>query len=433
MSRRQKNECIAKLKDGKYLIIYICANSKELKIPLGVKTNSDVFKNGQFTAKWGKDYKEMNKWLQGKKNKYNELLRQADGVNAVEYIKDCLNKEKIKNDEIIIKKNSTIAEAFYIHIQKKKSRDRNSISERSFDRYESEYKRICEFDIKTTLSNLSMDWINNFVEWLATPRKKTFKVVDGKNEREYSATKQLKATNSTIHRFLQDLITFCKVVNKSFPEIDFPLEDMEKLKVSLSTNSDDPRNIVAMSQDELNAFRAHKENLKFQWQIDTYNAFMVGCLTGLRNSDIRLLSKSYINNSDEIVMNLEKTDVWVNIPLRSEVKEILDYYGGSLVGKIPTIQRLNINLRKILSQITIFQRMDIKYSYNLQEKKPHEVKRYTRFKFHSSRKTFITLAMRSNASFPQIKLWTGISDYRTLNFYMESQTSTLTDRQILTF
>jgi integrase len=207
---------------------------------------------------------------------------------------------------------------------------------------------------------------------------------------------------------------------------------MKELVKSLKTNSDDSRNIVSMTTEELQAFRKIRKNLKFDWQIDTYNAYMTVVLTGLRYSDIILLNSSHIKNY-EIIMNLEKTDVWVNIPVREELLEIIDYYNGSLVNKLPTIQRLNINLRKILSTIPIFQDKDIEYVHNLKSKKSVECERWERFTFHTSRKTFINLAIKNGCNYAQIKNWVGFQDFRTINFYMGAQKTSNNDRQILNF
>jgi Phage integrase family. len=242
--------------------------------------------------------------------------------------------------------------------------------------------------------------------------------------------------NATIRRFLDDLITFFKTLQETVKGIEYPhkfLDDLKNLRDSLTTNSEEGRNIVAMSQEELNAFREHKKNLKHEWQIDTYNAYMIGVLTGFRQSDIKLLENSYINQSNQICINLQKTNFWATVPVRKELQDILDYYNGSVLGKIPTIQRLNINLRKILKNIPIFQRADKEYVFTLNNKKVLDVKRWERFTFHTSRKTFITLAIRNGATYDQIKGWTGIQDYRTLNHYMEYQNGGKNDSNILNF
>ncbi len=435
--RSQALECIAKLKDGKYIILYLASGGKELKISVGIQTTSKYFEDGQFKSGYGKNYKEMNSWLQGQRNRINLLIREAyeKKVNAVEYIKNVISKEKVANNEAIIKGNQSICEAYKIYIDNKYERNMNAISERSFDRYVNEHKRLQDFDSKTTLSQVNMKWINQFVVWLATKKTINIHVIDNKSEREFEQTKTISMGNTTIKRFLDDLITFFKAIKEAV-DIEYPqhfMADLKKLRESLTTNTDDPRNIVAMSQEELNAFREHKKNLKFKWQIDTFNAYLAATLCGLRHSDLILLSTSYINNDNEIVMNLQKTTIWVNIPVRTELMDILNYYNGSLVGKLPTIQRLNINLRKILKTIPIFQRDDKEYEFILNKKRVLDVKRWERFTFHTSRKNFITLSIRNRATYDMIKDMTGIQDFRTLNHYMQYKNSSNNNRQILTF
>lgn len=431
------SECIVKLRENKYVILYVAAGSKELKIPVGIQTNSKHFENGKFKHTYGKNYKELNEWLQGEKNRINILIREAfhANTNAVEYVKDVLNKEKVKNNQVIIKGNQPICEAFKIYIDSKYEKDINKISKRSFDRYFNEYKRLCEFDSKTTLSQIDMIWINKLMQWLAKEKTVKLHVVDTIQEREFNQTKTISMGNATIKRFCDDLMTFFKTLQETI-KLEYPhkfLDDLHSFRDSLTTNSDEGRNIVAMSEDELNAFRAIRTTLKHKWQIDTWNAYMVGCLSGLRFSDIRLLDTSYINQNNEIVMNLQKTEYWVTIPVRTELMNILNYYGGSMVDKVPTIQRLNINLRKILKTIPMFQRPDKEYKFVLKKKTPIDLKRWERFTFHTSRKTFITLCIRKSATYDQLKALTGIHDYRTINHYMEFQNNGNNYSNILTF
>jgi hypothetical protein len=56
--------------------------------------------------------------------------------------------------------------------------------------------------------------------------------------------------------------------------------------------------------------------------VDYRNDFVVGCLTGLRFSDFSRLSETDIRG-DLLYKKQEKSDRWVVIPLRQDVKEIL--------------------------------------------------------------------------------------------------------------
>lgn len=434
MGKRKSLECVVKLVKDRYVVLYIKQDGKEKTIYTKLYGNKTTFSNGQFNSKYGSDYHEMNTILQTQKNKINNLIQEAysKNTNSVEYVVNALDKEKVNNDTIIINENSPIAQSFQIYIEQKRIKLINTISKRTFERYQSVSRRIAMFDSKTKLNQLNIKWVNDFITWLATEKEVEIHVVDEKYERNYTAKKKLQAGNTTIKRILDDLITFLKTVEKT-TKLDFPFVDIKLISKGLNTNSDDNRNIVSMSLDELKAFRAIRSSLKFDWQINTYNAYMVGVLTGLRHCDISILSTAYINNEDEIVLENTKTKFYVNIPVRDELREIFTYYNNSLVGKIPTIQRLNINLRKILSKIEIFQRKDITYEYSLKYRKVNEVFRWEKFTFHTSRKTFISLAVKNNATYDQIKRWIGWQDFRTINFYMESQRSNVNDRNVLNF
>lgn len=447
MAKQIRLECIAKVKDKRYVILYHAANGKEYKKPLGVTiSHPDHFKDGQFTPKYGrdhlKDYKELNKWLQQEKNRINLLIQQAYSMNtdSVEYIKKHLDDTFKDNQKVIVEENTTIYEAFINYISVKYNQPLNNIKDNSLERYKSFSKRLKDYDDKTTLSNFDYDWVAHFVKWLSKPKVKTLNIKDEKYERDYKATKTFKQSNSTIKRGVQDLITFCKTINKKYPTIEFPIQRMEKLRKSLSTNDKDKRNIVAMTKEELDAFRALRPSLKHQWQIDCWCAYMIGALTGLRYSDIRLLSNTHIRKElisnrtvEYIHLNMVKTQIWVKIPLHPEVKEILNYYGGSMVGKVPTVQRLNINLRKLLEKISIFQVIEKEVKFILFEKFDIDKKRFKRFTFHTSRKTFITNCVKQNCTYNQIIQFVGFQDNRTIQSYIDSNKPDENDFVILNF
>jgi integrase len=435
MARRQSLEVITKLKKKKYVVLYLCSGGKEYTISLGLQANENTFQNGQFTQKYGINYQEMNQLVQSKRIHINNLIRQAyeKNVNSVEFVKNALETEKLGNNLVAITKNQTIAVAFENYVEQKRLKTINQISPRSHDRYVTEAKRLQMFDPKTKLSNMDIHWMNNFVKWMSSSKEVTLNIIDPIAEREYKATKTLKAGNATIKRMIQDLISFCKSITFTNSEIKFPIQDFTDLMNALPSESGDIRNIVSMSKEELKAFRDIKETLKHKWQIDTWNAYMVGVLTGQRYGDICQLTTAHITNDNELHISNEKTNFHVWIPVRTELMEIFNYYNGSFVGKIPTVQRLNINLRKILSQIDIFNKDEVKISFEIKQRISKTVKRWERFTFHTSRKTFVTLSIQNKCTYQQLKRWVGWQDFRTINQYMDTFRKSDDDLSILSF
>lgn len=108
---------------------------------------------------------------------------------------------------------------------------------------------------------------------------------------------------------------------------------------------------------------------------------------------------------------------WVK--MNPNALKIFKKYNNDFRDKFPTVQRLSINLRKILREIPEFQHNDIKRIYCLEEIEELPVKNYEKFTFHSSRRTFVTNCLRTRPDIELVRKMTGWSDMRQLEAYLD--------------
>lgn len=145
--------------------------------------------------------------------------------------------------------------------------------------------------------------------------------------------------------------------------------------------------------------------------------FIIDCFTGLRISDIQMLSDEHILK-DRIRLVNEKTDTKVVIPIHPYVKAILKKHKG-LPRKI-TDQKMNENIKKVCEIAGI--KESVLYSVTKGGKrKDYHLKKYEMVSNHTARRCFITNLL--NAGFPdnQVMQLAGIKKHATLLRYKKTK------------
>ncbi len=74
--------------------------------------------------------------------------------------------------------------------------------------------------------------------------------------------------------------------------------------------------------------------------------FLIGCYTGLRYSDLNKLSQDHFKGDDFIEIKLHKTENPIIIPLREELKKLIEFHNGVLPNHIG-----NSNMNSLLKEI----------------------------------------------------------------------------------
>jgi integrase len=144
------------------------------------------------------------------------------------------------------------------------------------------------------------------------------------------------------------------------------------------------------------------------------DVFYLACYTGLRFSDIAQLRKDHING-DRIILNTEKTNDRLKIPLIRQSKEILEKYDYSLP-KISN-QKINRYLKEIGEAAGIDEPM-ILTKYRGGEKFETNAPKCQLLSFHTARRTFITLSLERGMRIETVMAITGIKNYATLKKYL---------------
>jgi len=256
---------------------------------------------------------EINNVLQKKRDDIMSIYRNAIAVGtepSIKYIREALKGNKITA--------------------------RKSV----FQLYEEFIKSNANFS-ESTIKKLNTNLIHlrNFAKKEGTIE---FKYIDdafiSRFERYY--INDLQHTHNTIHKNIGNFKWFLKWASKN----GYATE----INLSISGNIRQNENeIIALTTDELKAVM----NLTLT---DFYlsvarDAFLFGCFTGLRFSDIQKLLKEDVE-ADYINVTVQKTKNYLKVPLSNQAKVILDRYKDTPVtAAIPvyTGQKVNNNLKKI--------------------------------------------------------------------------------------
>ncbi len=419
MAKTTSIKASIKLRENKYVVIY--HRNQLFRTGITIDT-PDEFKNGQLTSRYkGKeDYREMNLLIQQKHQLINRLISEAGikGVDTLDYVNAHFNTEQRKLMKLKLTSKTTLTEAYEEYVKIKKNKLKDFTEDRSFQRYLSEVSRLKDYEkvCPSTLSDLvDIDWFHDFIRYLAKPSTKKIEVYNTKTEQTYSVTKNMQQGNSTISRFLQDLITFLKSVQLN-SELKFPIQEIIDLNKSLLKPSDDSDNIIVMTKAQWNAFKKYKPREKYEWEVDTYNLFRFATNVGMRFCDCIRLNDDYVNQDNVISMQAQKTRGRFTVPMNEDALAIYEKYGRDFRKVFKKNQRININLEKILKRIPEFCDTVITHDYNIGVTE-RRVKSFDLIKFHASRRTFVSFSIKNNARLDQIKAWTGWKDLRVLNHY----------------
>ena len=410
-----------KIRDKRNVVIYY----RNRRWTTGVSIASEKeFKNGRLTSNYSgpEDYNVLNEYITGKLNFFNNLILDAlrENRDTLDYIDSHLKEEERKLKQLKITLLTPVYEAFEQYLSLKKDEFNDFKKERSFQRYQSELSRLKDFHSirPSTLGDINIDWIRGLARFLSTPYTKCYEINDTKNERQYTSTKVLKQHNSTIKRTLLDLVSFLNFLKEGHSKLNFPIDKIKKFLNSLKTPEGEPKTVIALTKKQYEALKEYTPR-NLDWEIKTYDLFRFTIETGLRYSDAIILDNVYVNEHNVIDMNATKTRGDFKVPMNPEALQIFEKYNRDFKNKFPCNQRININLRKILKRIPEFEKKTIAYKFELGNVIHLNVTAREIITFHSSRRTFVSRAIKRGATMDRIKKWTGWKDLRTLIYYME--------------
>lgn len=255
----------------------------------------------------------------------------------------------------------------------------------------------------TPLESIDTAWMSRFKEWLATDRKQL--------------TTSVNSSLSKLGWFLR------WARRKGLYHGTADKEYRPKLKGVSKYN----RSVVFLTRDELQRV----ENLELDDinLIMTRDAFLFGCYTGMRSSDILKLTRADCHG-DHITFMTSKTNDILTIPLSIKAKEMLDRHVGCTPTRgqrtagvehpalpVLTCMIMNKNLRIIMQAAGIDSPTRHTY-YTGADRHDDIVPKYQLITTHAARHTFIVTAISLGIPVPVIMEWTGHCDYNAMRPYV---------------
>ena len=117
--------------------------------------------------------------------------------------------------------------------------------------------------------------------------------------------------------------------------------------------------------------------------------FVIGCLTGLRFSDISRIRPEYLDNEGFLNIRQKKTSGRIVIPLRKQVKEVLAKY----CGQAPDIDSFTFNkrIKELGDKAGLHQKVEIEHKRGT-IKEAQLLEKYKLISSHTCRRSFCTNA-----------------------------------------
>ena len=206
-------------------------------------------------------------------------------------------------------------------------------------------------------------------------------------ENYISSLNKKGSETSTLNNYLKNLkaLFLWSYKKKLTPDIARyinKLDEIEKEIIAINTNE--------LQQLEQRTNKQGKEIQLSERLERVLDAFLFGCYTGLRFSDLERVTSDMINADNEIVIRQQKTGNVVVIPLLDESISILNKYGGAL--KMISGQKSNDYLKEIFSLLEIDRKVmkSKQIGVNITDtyRPLNEI-----VSFHIARKSFVTIAL----------------------------------------
>jgi integrase len=398
IEKRKDADGVIKTKNVPILLSFSFDNNR-MWIPTGERIDANKWDDDKQKVKSSAiGAAEINNVLQKKRDDVMGIYRNAIAAGtepSIKYIREALNGNKITA--------------------------RKSV----FQLYEEFIKSNANFS-ESTIKKLktNLQHLRNFAKKEGTIE---FKYIDdafiSRFERYY--INDLKHTNNTIHKNIGNFKWFLKWASKN----GYATE----INLSISGNIRQHENeIIALTTDELKAVMDLQ--LTDFYMAVAKDAFLFGCFTGLRFSDIQKLRKEDVTDHF-INVTVQKTKDYLKVPLSVQAKAILDKYRDTPIAlAIPvyTGQKVNNNLKKIGEQAKLNRlvtTMKYRGSVLLKQTCPlHEI-----LHFHCSRRTFISYMFAQGVPSEIIMKLSNHKTHRNFSKYNSIQDQQKSDAMNLAF
>lgn len=172
---------------------------------------------------------------------------------------------------------------------------------------------------------------------------------------------------------------------------------------------------IALSPQELDAI--YKHVIPNKTQDIARDWFIIDCHLGLRVSDIQLLDPKNFEK-DRVTIASEKTDTKVVIPLRPEIRTILQKWNG-LPPKISD-QEINRSIKEVCEMVKLNETV-LYFLTKGGARKDFYLKKYEMVSCHTARRSFITNLLNAGIPDNQVMQLAGIKKHATLLRYKKTK------------
>ena len=288
----------------------------------------------------------------------------------------------------------------------RKAESGHDASERTVTNYRQGYNRLCEYQkakkVKISWETIDRDFLNKYVIYLQS---------EARGEDRYNqntCAKRVKEIKRLFREARKEGVTACEVPDYTLSET--------VVDSGVYLTMDELRAIMAVDITDL--------PIGYEWARDL---FLVGCWVGQRVSDYAHITKDQITTDEDGIMYItilqQKTKAKVTIPVRSELRAILEKYDYKLPrfgdeGQYSPVL-INRYLKVIGYRAGLVEMVEYTSTKGGKEHKERKPK-YELLSSHCARRTFATLAYLEGMDSVDIRQITGHSSDKMLMKYIRS-------------
>lgn len=253
--------------------------------------------------------------------------------------------------------------------------------------YELYLRNFKDYNPDLTFKSVTLDFYRTFIKWC--------------NDKDWSL--------NYIGQHLNKLLVLMKEARKRGWHNNTAYQDGEFKRLREETED------ITLSPAELE--KLYLQNVPNRIRDIARDWFIIACYTGLRVSDIQLLSDTNIV-SDTITIANEKTDVKVVIPMRPEIRSILKKWQG-LPPKL-TDMEISRSIKEV-AEVCGFTDTVLYFLTKGGSRKDFYLKKFEMISPHTARRCFITHLLNAGVPDNQVMQLAGIKKHATLLRYKKTK------------
>lgn len=334
-----------------YITVTIDRKNKLFPTKINVKAQDFNNKKGELNLS-AENYNETNYLIN------EEVAKLKEKAMLLQVKKMPVTFEKLKTNEALDDKILNFA--FQVLQQKDKFYTPGTARKNA-----AELKKLERFNNQVTIKGFDLEFIHEFENYMSYTLK--------------NKTNTIAKTFSFWRMVLNEAIRADKLTKTPFHTYRLKKEPTSRIFLSME------------QLHKLEKLLQLNESDKYK---NTISAFLFGCYTGLRYSDIKKLTPENFQE-DRLLFIQDKTKEQISLPLNDRAKKLIDFQEKKLNFKLYTNEKLNVYIKEVAPLIGVSNKIT----------------------FHSSRHTFATIAIELNIPIEIISKLLGHQDLKTTQIY----------------